>query len=253
MKNNNKLPLVSVIITYYQKKIFLKQTLDSIYNQSYRNYELIFVYDDKDKNDLEFVRGLLKNFNKCKIILNNINIGVAKSRNKALKFCRGKYIALVDADDLWNKNKLIYQLKLMIKKDLTFSFTSYKHIDEDNKIIGQRKAHFDPQYHELIKSNCIGLSTVMFSKKILKNMKFSNLTSQEDYALWLKLSRMGYKLSHIKKSLVLWRKTKNSLSSNLLNKLSNAFKIYYYLENYNLIFSIYCVLVLSYNKLKKIT
>ena len=74
MKNNNKLPLVSVIITYYQKKNFLKQTLDSIYNQSYRNYELIFVYDDKDKNDLEFVRGLLKNFNKCKIILNNINI-----------------------------------------------------------------------------------------------------------------------------------------------------------------------------------
>ena len=55
MKNNNKLPLVSVIITYYQKKNFLKQTLDSIYNQSYRNYELIFVYDDKDKNDLEFV------------------------------------------------------------------------------------------------------------------------------------------------------------------------------------------------------
>jgi len=51
----------------------------------------------------------------------------------------------------------------------------------------------------------------------------------------------------------LWRKTKNSLSSNLFNKLSNAFKIYYYLENCNLIFSIYCVLVLSYNKLKKLT
>ena len=93
----------------------------------------------------------------------------------------------------------------------------------------------------------------MFSKKILKYIKFPNLTSQEDYALWLKLSRMGYKLSHIKKSLVLWRKTKNSLSSNLFNKLSNAFKIYYYLENCNLIFSIYCVLVLSYNKLKKLT
>ena len=93
----------------------------------------------------------------------------------------------------------------------------------------------------------------MFDKKILNVMKFPDLTTQEDFALWLKLLKKGYKLSHFKKNLSSWRKTKNSLSSNLIQKIKDAFILYYKFENKNLTLSIYSVIVLAYNKLKKLT
>ena len=247
----NSKPLISIIITYYRKKKFIKKTLDSIHKQSYKNYELIFVYDDENKNELKFIKNLIGVFDKKKIIVNNKNLGVSNSRNRAFKFCKGKYISFIDSDDIWSKNKLKKQLRFMILKKLEFSFTSYNVIDEDSNIISNRKVNKDAKYDDLIKSNYIGLSTVMFKKKLLKQMKFPNLKTQEDFALWLKLLKKGYKLTHMKQILSSWRKTKNSLSSNPIQKICDAFKMYYRIENKNLTLSIYSVLVLAYNKLKK--
>ena len=110
---------------------------------------------------------------------------------------------------------------------------------------------FDPTYSDLIKKNIIGLSTVIFHKRILNLVKFPDLKTQEDFALWLNLIKKGCKFTHIKKTLSSWRKTKNSLSSNSLQKITDAFKLYYNLQSKNLIISVYSVLVLGYNKLFK--
>ena len=126
----NKEPLVSVIITYYKKKPFLKKTLKSILNQTYKNYEIIFVFDDEDKNDLKFVKQNLLKFKKKKLIINNKNLGVAKSRNLALKNSNGSYVAFIDSDDIWKKKKLSKQIKFMKRNSCDFSFTSYSIIDE---------------------------------------------------------------------------------------------------------------------------
>ena len=77
------------------------------------------------------------------------------------------------------------------------------------------------------------------------------MKTQEDFALWLNLLRKGYRLRHLKNILSYWRKTKNSLSSKKFQKIRDAFKLFYEFENKNFIFSIYSVLVLSYNKLLK--
>ena len=77
------------------------------------------------------------------------------------------------------------------------------------------------------------------------------MTTQEDFGLWLKIARKGFKLKHLNQTLSFWRKSKNSLSSNTMNKLRDAFKLYYIYEKKNFIFSIYSVIVLSYNKLIK--
>ena len=113
--NNN--PLISIIISYYKKKKYIKKTLNSILKQSYKNFELIFVYDQENKKDLKFIKNLLKKFKNTKLIINKKNIGVAKSRNLAVKFCRGKYIAFIDADDIWLKNKLKVHLLFMQKNN----------------------------------------------------------------------------------------------------------------------------------------
>lgn len=246
-----RFPLISIIISYYKKKKYIKKTLDSILNQSYKNYEVIFIYDDKDKSDLSFIKSLLKKFNKKKLIINKTNLGVSKSRNKGLKFSKGLYLAFIDADDIWKKNKLSDQHQFMIKKSSLFSFTSYDVIDENDILIKKRKVKFVANYKNLSKSNFIGLSTVMIHKKILKKIVFPNLKTQEDLGLWLKLCRQGIKLNHLNKTLTFWRKTRNSLSSNTFRKLKDAFILFYAYENKNFINSIYSVIIISYKKILK--
>ena len=246
-----KKPLISVIISYYKKKKFIKKTLNSILNQTYQNYELIFVFDEENIFDIKYVKSLLIKFRKKKIIINKKNIGVAKSRNLAIKHSKGKYLAFIDADDIWKKNKLLNQLNFMEKNSYYFSFTSYAVINEKGKILKERKVNNDADYKNLYKSNSIGLSTVMLNKKVLKKLYFPNLRTQEDLALWLMIAKKGFTLKHFNPTLSYWRKSKNSLSSNTVNKLRDAFKLYYIYEKKNFIFSIYSVIVLSYNKLIK--
>ena len=248
MKQN---PLISVVLTYYKKRKYIWRTLQSILLQNYKNFELIFVYDDSDLKDYKYIKKILIKFKKKKVLFNKINLGVSQSRNKALKICNGKFITFIDADDIWIKSKLSKQLKIMQKNLLKFSFTSYNVINNKNKLINKRFVSKDPSYASLQKKNIIGLSTVMFSREILKDIKFPNLKTQEDFALWLNLLKKGHKLSHIKTSLSSWRKTDDSLSSNNLQKVIDAFKLYYTYQNKNLTLSIYSVIVLGYNKLFK--
>ena len=101
------------------------------------------------------------------------------------------------------------------------------------------------------KKNIIGLSTVMINRNIIKDINFPILKTQEDFALWLNLIKKGHILSHINDALSSWRKTNDSLSSNNLQKIIDAFKLYYLYQKKNLILSVYSVLVLGYNKLFK--
>ena len=176
---------------------------------------------------------------------------MARSRNLAIQNSIGEYLAFIDADDIWKKNKLSHQFKFMKKKGSVFSFSSYDVVNEKKKILRKNQVTKDPDYRILLNSNFIGLSTVMIHNKIYSKISFPHLNTQEDFALWLKLLRNGIKLNHIKKSLSLWRKTKNSLSSKTVNKIYDAFKLYYIYENKNLLSAIFSVIILSYNKLKK--
>ena len=241
--------LISIIIPYFKKKKYIKSTLVSILNQSYKKFEILIIYDDPSNEDLEYLKNLIKIDTRIKLIENHKNIGAGLSRNKGLKFSRGNYICFIDADDIWKKNKLKKQIQFMQKNKYNFSFTSYSIINEKNEILGKRNVFFDANYKILYNSNIVGLSTVMINKTIKPLISFPNLRTQEDFALWLKLCKKGVELKHLKNNLSFWRKTKKSLSSNILNKIMDAFKLYYMYEKKNFIFSVYSVLVLSYNKL----
>ena len=143
--------ILNVLLIIKSKIRFVKKTLDSIYYQSYQNFEIIFVYDDKNKSDLQTIKTLLAKFKRKKILVNKKNLGVSKSRNKALKNCKGKYIAFIDADDIWKSNKLYKQIKFMEKKLSYFSFTSYNIIDSQDKLINKRIVNYDPTYKKLMK------------------------------------------------------------------------------------------------------
>ena len=241
--------LVSVIIPYYKKKKFIWGSIKSVLNQTYKKFEIIIIYDDEEKKDLSLIKKIKKKDKRIKLIVNKKNLGVARSRNIAIKHIKGKYTAFLDADDVWKKNKLKNQLDIMLKKEKEFSYTSYDLIDEKDKLIGKRIISKKTSYQKLIRKCEIGLSTVIIKSSILKKFKFPELKTQEDFGLWLKLLRKDYTFHAIGTIYSSWRKDKSSLSSNTIQKIRDAFRLFYKYENKNLIFSIYSVVILSINKL----
>jgi teichuronic acid biosynthesis glycosyltransferase TuaG len=134
----------------------------------------------------------------------------------------------------------------MKDEKLNFTHTSYNIIDEKNKLIGNQIANKILTYNNLLNSCDIGLSTVVIKKKILLKNRFSNLRTKEDYVLWLKLSKKN-QIIGIQKKLCDWRKSFDSLSSSIFQKIFDAFQVYYKKENLNFFVAIFRVFILSYN------
>lgn len=242
---------ISIIIPYFRKKKYFEQTIKSVSNQTFKNYELIIIYDDTIKDELPFVKKIIKNLKNKKIIVNKKNLGAALSRNIASKYAKYDYVAFLDADDIWYKKKLEEQLKYMIKKKLDFSFTSYQLINEDNLVYKTYICKDNLSFNDLIKSCDVGLSSVIIKREILKKFKFPNMKTKEDYVLWLKIAKNNFRIGGLNKILMQWRSVRGSLSSNIHQKIFDAFKVYYVYLKFNFIKSIFYTLILSVNYLKK--
>ncbi len=245
--------LVSVIIPYHKKRNFVRETILSVTNQSYDNLEILIIYDDTNLNDLEFIQEISKLDNRIKIINNKKILGAGLSRNIGIEQSNGKYIAFIDADDTWSSDKLKEQISFMKKNDYQISHTSYLIINEKKKIIGQRKARDLLSFDEVLKSCDIGLSTVVIEKDVIikTSAKFPKLVTKEDFVFWLTLLKKKYKFYAIDSNLTNWTDSKNSLSSSTIRKLFDGFKVYNYYMNFNVIKSMYYLICLSLNYLKK--
>ena len=245
--------LVSVIIPYYKKRNFIKETVVSVISQSYDSLEILIIYDDTNLNDFEFLQEISKLDKRIKIINNNKRLGAGLSRNKGIEQSNGKYIAFIDADDTWATDKIKDQISFMKKNNYQISHTSYFIINEKKKIIGQRKARDLLSINEILKSCDIGLSTVIIEKKVIiqTQTKFPKLVTKEDFVFWLRLLEKNYKFYAYDNNLTNWTDLQNSLSSSLTQRLFDGFKVYYYYMNFNIIKSLYYLVCLSLNYLKK--
>jgi teichuronic acid biosynthesis glycosyltransferase TuaG len=238
--------LISVVIPYYKKKPYIYKTIKSVLEQSYKKIEIIIVYDDSEIDDLIYLKQIIKDNKKIRLYKNNKNIGAAKSRNIGIKHANGDFIALVDSDDLWVKKKLDLQISFMKKNNLLFSYTAYKIID-DSGCIGVRSVKKSLNYNDLLKSCDIGLSTVIFHKSLKNLIVFPNLKTKEDYVVWLSLAKKNVIIKGLNKQLTSWRKVKNSLSESIFQKIIDGYRVYKIYEGYSLFYSLYRLLVLSYN------
>ena len=254
----NSKPSVTIIIPYKNNLKYLFLALKSVFQQTYKNYKVLIIYDDENYDDLDQIKKFLKlkikkKFKSVKIKINKKNLGAGYSRNIGIKQSNTKYIAFLDADDIWSKNKLKFQLEFMEKKNQVFSHTSYFIINKKNKIISLRKAKKKIKFESLLKSCDIGLSTVIIKTKFIKkkNFYFPKIKTKEDFVLWLKIAKDIKSVVGIDKKLTYYRKTDNSLSSNKLIGLLNGYRVYRNYMNYSQIKSFFYLIILSINFLKK--
>ena len=255
----NKLPYVTIIIPYKNNLDYLFSALKSVFKQSYKNFKIIIIYDDEDKSDLFKIKKFLKSTATkrkilFKIIDNKNSLGAGCARNVGIKKSKTKYIAFLDSDDKWAKNKLKVQVNFMEKNNISFSHTSYHVINSNNKIISSRLARKKIIFQDLITSCDIGLSTVILNSSLLNRNKllFPKIKTKEDYVLWLQVVKKIKTIRGLDIKLSYYRKTKGSLSSNKLLSLINGYKVYRNYMNYGVIKSLFYLFILSINSLKKI-
>ena len=242
---------VSIIIPYYKKKSFFKKTINSVLNQTYKNFEVILIYDDNNRSELLFVKKVLKEVKNKKIIINKKNVGVGISRNNGIQESKGKFLSFLDADDIWDKNKLKKQIKFMKKNNLNFSYSNYSIINDKGVLLKKIKSPKRIKFKNLLFSCDIALSSVVVNSNLLKSERFPNLKTKEDYLLWLKLSKKNVKMLGIGENLIFWRKTSNSLSSSIKQKLKDAFLVYNKYLKFNFLISLILIFCLSINSIIK--
>ena len=244
--------LVSVIIPYFKKKKFIEKTINSIKSQTHKNLEIIIVYDDEDRSDLKLIKKIKNSDKRIRLIVNNKTLGAGRSRNIGIKKSKAKYIAFLDADDLWKKNKVKSQLKFMIKNDFEISHTTYEILKKKQKTKKIMRAKIFRDYKQLLVSCDIGLSTVMLKKNLItEKCKFPKLKTKEDFVLWLLILKKNVIIGALDKNLTTWRKLDSSLSSSVLQKFKDGFYLYNEHMKFNFLKSFFYLVILSINFLRK--
>ena len=231
-------PLVSIITPLYNSEKFIAETIESVLSQTYTNWEMLIVNDCSKDNGASIVEKYSKKDKRIKLFNNKKNMGVSFTRNKAINLSQGKYIAFLDSDDLWHKEKLKKQIKMMEEKNISLSYTAYTKMNEDGSLRGKIEVPEKVNYKKLLKGNIMGCLTVVAKKDILKDSKFKQ-TKQEDYILWLELLKKINFSYGLQESLAFYRVLDNSRSSNKIDLVKFNWKIYREVEKLNLIESTY--------------
>jgi glycosyltransferase involved in cell wall biosynthesis len=178
-------------------------------------------------------------------IKNEKNLGVAQSRNKAIKKAKGQYIAFLDADDIWLTQKLEKQLYFMQEKNVLMSYTAYDTLDEQGKYIGSFRVKNKISYDDLLKTSSIGTLTMMYDAKILGKFYFEIL-GHEDYVLKLHILKEIDYAEGISEVLAKYRIHTKSLSHNKIKVALWQWHIYRKVEKLSLVKSFYYFIHYAY-------
>lgn len=243
--------LVSIITPLYNSQEYIEETIQSILNQNYSNWELIVVDDCSRDESLAIVGEFANKDSRIKIIKLEENSGAAIARNTGIENAKGRYIAFLDSDDLWVPEKLEKQIEFMKGKDISFSFTGYIKIDEDGTEKGQVTIPDVVTYKELLKSNVIGCLTAIYDVEKLGKIYMPNIRKRQDHALWLKILKGHTNAYGLNEPLAKYRIREGSISRNKIKAASYQWKLYREVERLSIGKSLYYFINYAYHGFKK--
>jgi glycosyltransferase involved in cell wall biosynthesis len=236
-------PLVSIITPLFNAGKFINETISSILDQTYTNWEHIIVDDASTDASVMLAKRVINDDSRFKLVLLEQNRGAAYCRNYATEQARGEYIAFLDSDDLWHPQKLERQIQIMEEKHLFVTFTSYLHIDEHGNPLYKRiKALSTLSYSKQHRNNYIGNLTGIYSAGKLGKIFAPNIRKRQDWAVWLEAIRRNDGLAiGIQEDLAYYRIRQDSISSNKFDLLKYNFKFYRKHLRYSWLKSFFCL------------
>ena len=234
---------VSVITPTYNSAEYMEETIRSVQGQTYTNWEMIIVDDCSTDNTCEIVENIISTDNRIKLIKQEHNQGAGAARTLAMKKSTGKYIAYLDADDIWMPDKLEKQVRFMSEKNIGFSCTSYEVIDNEGKSL-KKYIHMLPKvdYVGFLTNNLLQTVGIMVDTEIVdKNcLVMPDIRRRQDAATWLQILKAGHDCYGLDEILAQYRRAENSLSSNKFKAVKGVWSLYRDIEHLSLPFSCYC-------------
>lgn len=216
--------LISIIMPSWNTERFIGESIQSVINQTYKNWELLIV-DDCSIDKTDGVVGSFKD-ERIRYFHNKKNSGAALTRNKALREARGEWIAFLDSDDLWMPEKLEHQINFMKKNGYSLSYTEYEKIDEASNslniyVSGPKKVNRRKMYNY----DYIGQLTMMYNAREFGTIQIKDIKKNNDYAIRLQLFKKPETCAYLlEENLAKYRVRKVSISH---DKFRRKFKSHY--------------------------
>ncbi|WP_336990272.1 glycosyltransferase family 2 protein [Bacillus infantis] len=231
--------LISIIMPAYNCESFIEEAVTSVINQTYKTWELIVIDDGSRDNTVGIIKDLSNNDDRIRFYINEENQGVSATRNRGISLAKGEWIAFLDSDDKWKKNKLEKQLTFSQENNAEFIFTGSSYIDENGESFkGVFEVPGKVTYKKLRTHNVISCSSVLIKKSLLKDIKMERDDMHEDYAVWLRVLKTGVCAYGVNNPLLIYRISPNSKSGNKLKTIKMTYKVFRFI-NMNPIASAY--------------
>ncbi|MCT7492530.1 glycosyltransferase family 2 protein [Aliarcobacter cryaerophilus] len=231
--------LVSIITPSYKSEKFISQTIESVLGQTYQNWEIIIVDDVSPDNSNKIIEEYSKKDSRIKLIKLEKNSGAAVARNIAIEESKGRYIAFLDADDIWKPEKLEKQIEFMRKNNYAFTYTAYEKIDENGLVFGEIGVPLKVSYNQLLKTCVIGCLTAVYDTNKLGKVYMPTNTKREDFATWLSICKKVDFAYGIKENLSQYRVYKSQSSNKKVKMAKENWKLYREIEKLNIFKAIY--------------
>jgi teichuronic acid biosynthesis glycosyltransferase TuaG len=243
---------ISIVTPLYNSEKFIHETIRSVVNQTFQNWELLIVDDCSTDSSVKVVSGFLEKDSRIKLFKNERNCGAAVCRNIGLSNASGRFIAFIDSDDTWLPKKLEKQLCFMMDHDYEISFTDYELVNENKLSLGVIvKSVTKINYKGYLKNTIIGMSTSMIDTSKTGVFEFVNLRTRQDTYLWISLLKRGLYAYGLNEVLVNYMVRNDSISADKVKAAKRVWYIYYNLENFGFLKSSYYFSLYAFNAIKK--
>jgi teichuronic acid biosynthesis glycosyltransferase TuaG len=225
MSDNN---FVSIIVPCFNSANHLQETISSVLNQSYSNWELILVDDCSTDGTPEMLNEFASAYPNITAKLLSVNGGAGVARNAGLEIATGRFISFLDADDKWLPQKLEKQVSFMIESKAAISHTSYIIVDEEgNRLPGGVIASKEVGLSSYMANTEIGMSTSLIDRNVVGDFRLDTVRTRQDTKLWLGLLEKGFLSKGVEEILVEYRVRRGQISGNKLKMAVRTLSVYW--------------------------
>jgi glycosyltransferase involved in cell wall biosynthesis len=237
-----KTSLVSIIIPCFNSEKFIVETIQSVQNQTYPNWEIILIDDCSSDATVAIILEMIEKDDRIQLFQFEKNSGTGVARNKGLSIAKGRYISFLDADDLWKPEKLQKQIDFVTENNVPFTFSFYDCIDEEGKPLNKRvEAPLNLSYRQLFFCNYIGNLTGIYDVDYFGKIPISAIRKRQDWMLWLTVLKKIKAAQPVRESLAFYRIRENSLSISKFDLIKYNFAVFRRFHGFNFPIAVACM------------